>query len=664
MKRGLLSPTPMKKVEILALDQHRHKLTWVLGELGVMHLTTAPYTPGAAGLQERDHSSDLALCREIIAAIDLLAEQVGLDLSGHTEQPPYVPLKRIRALVSQIEEQAQQHLDQRDIIEARIAELKQMLGEVEPIRRLGVPLRRLKELSFVHFASGQISERELPHLQNEVSSSALIIPLQEAPGKSGSFTVAAVSSRKGRFALDSALEKHNFAPEELSDQLEGIPAEVCTRLTEELDGQSMELRKVNLLLAGIAERHGADLISWRTRAESEIEVIHAQNHFSRTRNTFLINGWVPEERIGELQRATLDETEGVAVIDVSDPDEAIDEVPTQIKHAPWLQPFAMLVKAYGFPGYREVEPTLMVAVSFLVMFGIMFGDVGHGLILLIIGLVVRRKATEAATRDFAAIIAYAGGASMIFGTVYASVFGIASIEEKYALIRPMAPGSMMPFLGATVAFGALLICVGLLMNIVNRLRSDDYYNGVLGRTGIIGAIFYTGVLGLGIRAYIQGADYDFKPWHAILFVALPLVIIFLREPIYALITRKSKLFHEGVFGGIMEAGVEVMETISSFVSNTASFARVGAFALGHAGLCMAIFEMVEIVRKMPGGPFIAALVLIFGNALIIVLEGMVVGIQVVRLEYYEFFTKFFTGSGRAYQPFHLSKSARPNEAAD
>ena len=654
MKHRLLSPVPMKRVEILALDRHLRKLTWALGELGVLHLTAAPYTPATAELQERDRTEELALCREIISEIGLLCDQIGTDSSAPGAPSAYVPLQHIRQKVDEIRQEAQKHLDERDRLESHLAELKQMVGEIEPIRRLGVPLQSLKGLSFVHFASGQISERELPSLESEIASSALIIPMDDSANNRGNRTVIAVSSRKGRFALDSALEKHRFAPEEITGRYEGIPAEVADKLTGELDAQSLELGKVNLIISGLGERHQQDLLSWRARAGNEIDVIHAQNKFSRTHNTALINGWVPEERIADLQRTVLDETDGMAVIEVTDPDKDADDVPTEIRHSAWLQPFTLLVKAYGFPGYREIEPTLMVAISFMVMFGVMFGDVGHGLILLIVGLVLRSRMTEDALKDFAGIIAYSGVASMAFGMVYASVFGIPAIEERFALIHPMDPHHMLPFIAGTVGIGVVLICVGLLINIINRLRKGDYYNGVLGRTGIVGAIFYTGALGLGIRAVVVGEGHGVQTWHVVMLVLVPLLIIFLREPIWALLTRKNKLFHEGAFGGLMEAGVEVMETVSSFISNTASFARVGAFALSHAGLCVAIFELVKIVQDAPGGSILTVLVLIFGNALVICLEAMVVGIQVMRLEYYEFFTKFFTGEGKAYQPFHIS----------
>jgi V/A-type H+-transporting ATPase subunit I len=649
MKRGLFSPTPMKKVEILALDQHIERLTWSLGGLGVIHLTAAPYTTDTAALQKRDRGEELALCREIATTADRLCSELGVDCAGAAEPARYLPLKEIREKLAAIDAQAKGLLDHRERLEQRVAELKQMLDEVEPFRRVGVPLRQLKQLSFVHFASGQIAERELPGLQNETGSTALVIPLEDGPDARGRRTLVAVASRKGRFALESALEKYHFAPKDLTERYEDVPAEVVQRLRAELDSQTLELGKTNLRLGGLGQRHANDLVGWLDRANNETLVIHAQNHFSRTHNTYLINGWVPEDKIGELQRAVLKGTDSKVAIEVRDPDaDGLDEVPTQIRHSPWLQPFALLVSAYGFPGYREIEPTALVAASFLLMFGVMFGDIGQGAVLCAVGLLVARKVKSQGTKDFAWIIAYGGVASMVFGAVYGSLFGIES--ETLYLIRPMR--GTLPFIAATVGLGAVLICLGLLINIINRLRSGDYYNGVLGRTGIVGAIFYTGALGLGVGAFVRGAQFV-QTWNVVLLIVVPLAIIFLREPLYALITRRNKLFHEGIFGGLMEAGVEVMETISSYISNTASFARVGAFALSHAGLCGAIFEMVRIVQDLPAGSLLGLAVRVAGNALIVTLEAMVVGIQVIRLEYYEFFTKFFTGKGKAYRPFQI-----------
>jgi V/A-type H+-transporting ATPase subunit I len=119
--------------------------------------------------------------------------------------------------------------------------------------------------------------------------------------------------------------------------------------------------------------------------------------------------------------------------------------------------------------------------------------------------------------------------------------------------------------------------------------------------------------------------------------------------------HKRKLLHSDPFSFVLEACIETLETLTAFLGSTVSFARVGAFALSHAALCLAIFSVADILRALPVGGLWAAIVLVLGNLLVIVMEGMVAMIQGVRLEYYELFSKYFAGDGVAYHPFELQK---------
>jgi V/A-type H+-transporting ATPase subunit I len=171
--------------------------------------------------------------------------------------------------------------------------------------------------------------------------------------------------------------------------------------------------------------------------------------------------------------------------------------------------------------------------------------------------------------------------------------------------------------------------------------------------GLVGFIFYWGVLGLGIKAVVLNAGAP-TALEVFLLVLLPLLLLFFREPLHYLMTRKRGGHRPSVLSGVIEGFVDVLETVSSYIANTVSFVRVGAFALAHTALCVAVFSTERVVRTLPGGPLWSVLVVVGGNLLVIGLEGMVVSIQSMRLEYYEFFSKFFKGEGKAYQPFKLS----------
>jgi V/A-type H+-transporting ATPase subunit I len=287
----------------------------------------------------------------------------------------------------------------------------------------------------------------------------------------------------------------------------------------------------------------------------------------------------------------------------------------------------------------------------------MFGDVGQGALLLVTGLLMSRRAGPGKLRDFGALLAMCGAVAILSGWVYGSVFGIERAIQPplggWFEIDVKRTESIKPLLVATVGLGVLMMTLGVALNIVNRVRSRDYFALVIDKFGIVGFIFYWGVLGLGVRTLVWETGPP-TTWEILALVVLPLLVLFFREPLHYLMTRRDRTQKAHLLSGLMEGFVDILETVSSYAANTVSFVRVGAFALAHAAVCVAIFAIERMVRDAPGGPLWSLLVVVLGNALVIGLEGLVVSIQAMRLEYYEFFSKFFSGQGKAYQPFKLS----------
>jgi V/A-type H+-transporting ATPase subunit I len=308
-----------------------------------------------------------------------------------------------------------------------------------------------------------------------------------------------------------------------------------------------------------------------------------------------------------------------------------------------------------------------MAISFLAMFGVMFGDVGQGAVLLATGLLIRSRMTKPVYKDFAMLITLCGLSAMIFGFVYGSFFG------KLGLIpalwgEPM--DKVFELLQVSLVVGVAVISVGVVLNILNKLRAGEWAAAIFDRFGIVGIAFYWGALGLWVRYMFSGRV---DPTLAAVLILGPLVLLLLKEPVQFVLTRgrlkegerTSDMEHAGVaaehtggVGGflvaVVEGLVEVLEALLMYTANTASFMRVGAYAVSHAGLCLVIFALMDAVSKSTGGILWSALLLVIGNGIVIVLEGLVVGVQTLRLEYYEFFGKFFVGEGQAYKPFDLS----------
>jgi V/A-type H+-transporting ATPase subunit I len=205
------------------------------------------------------------------------------------------------------------------------------------------------------------------------------------------------------------------------------------------------------------------------------------------------------------------------------------------------------------------------------------------------------------------------------------------------------------FFGVTIGIGAVVNSLGLLINIVNTVRRRQWDQVFLSKTGIAGMFFFWYALFVAVRVVLGGRPgaVDFA------LIALPLLAIFFREPLLHLIKGHRPILKEGLFGFVMEGIAEVLESAIYYISNSVSFLRVAAFALAHTVLSTIVVLLAGMVGSGSIGFVFAALVYFLGNAIIIVLEGLIVTIQVVRLQYYEFFSKFFTETGEQFSPFIL-----------
>jgi V/A-type H+-transporting ATPase subunit I len=310
----------------------------------------------------------------------------------------------------------------------------------------------------------------------------------------------------------------------------------------------------------------------------------------------------------------------------------------------FFKPFEMLTKAYGIPAYATIDPTPILGLSFLFMFGMMFGDVGHGLILSLAGGFMIWKSAKRSLQQSGLLLLYAGIASVIFGFLFGSVFGLDNLLPTLWL-RPI--DSINRLFRVAIFFGIGMITLSIVINMINFFKKGDFLHIIFDKAGLLAIIVYW--CGILVVSRMVTPDVERLPFIIPLILISGIFLLFIREPLLYLLQGKRKLFPEGIFSGIMGGAIELLELVLGFLANTISFIRVAAFGLAHAGLFMAIFALSDAVQDTAGG-IISYFVLILGNVIIILLEGLIVSIQAVRLEFYEFFGRFFRQSDVSYKP--------------
>ncbi|MGM9974923.1 MAG: V-type ATP synthase subunit I [Clostridiaceae bacterium] len=363
---------------------------------------------------------------------------------------------------------------------------------------------------------------------------------------------------------------------------------------------------------------------------------------------FYISGWVPESEIKKITRNIEKIDEQIIIIDKSA--ETLEnsnlKAPTRLKNNFFVKPFESMVRMYGMPSYGEIDPTAFLSISYLLLFGAMFGDLGQGLIFALAGLFISKKMKRV---NLGGVFTRLGISSMIFGTLYGSVFGFETVIPAL-LIRPME--DIMDVLIGAVVFGCVLLIVGYILGLINAYRRRDIEHGLFGKDGLAGLLFFLTVLGLILSIFL---DINILPTGVfIALLVILLLMIFLKEPLTNLVSNNRPLFHDSPGSYFVEAIFEIIETLLSMFSNTLSFIRVGAFAINHVGLFLAFEALAHMMNGAVGSIFMY----ILGNIMIIGLEGLIVFIQGLRLEYYELFSKYYSGSGVPFTPVSIKYHER------
>lgn len=354
---------------------------------------------------------------------------------------------------------------------------------------------------------------------------------------------------------------------------------------------------------------------------------------------YLLSGFVKEDEVDHYKAIFKDLP---STIEVKDPSEVPDlECPTLLKNNWFAKPFEMFLGMYGVPKYTDFDPTGFMAFTYCLLFGIMFGDLGQGLVLFILGLVFEKKG------QIFGIINRCGITSMIFGFLFGSVFGyeellnpihqsLFGVREK--LFDVMAQSSTMLLLIGAVAIGAVLILTTQCMNIVNRFKHHQLGDAIFSQNGIAGLVFYGGIVFAIVATMLLGWNV-LNPVYLGIFIVLPVISFVMKEPLSNAVEHKTVKPEEGWGGYIAQSIFELIDVLLTFVTNSMSYLRVGGFVLSHAGMMLVVMTLVEMTGKA------GVAVLIFGNIFVMVLEGLIVGIQTLRLEYYEMFSRYYDAGG-------------------
>lgn len=477
---------------------------------------------------------------------------------------------------------------------------------------------------------------------------------------------SAISAILGTFGwTDQPLPQEPLS-EEPSPEEQKLPDRELARKEEELRSRNEELEGS---VKTLVQEQKAELLNlWKGFRIRELSGT-IRSFYGKTEKTVLFSGWVPAHREKEVDERLRRVSGGRCHLEWRSPagtmaEEMPKQVPVIMNNPTWLRPFEKLVTNYAIPAYGTIDPTIFVAIFYCAMFGLMFGDVGHGFVVLLVGILGKLRRGRKEEHFLFPLFRWCGASAMVAGLLFGSWFGYPLTDPLWFDYHGIVNGhqgtgavqAISDILLITIYFGIMVIALGLILNWFNRIAKRDWIGLILDKGGLLGGWMY----GAGTWTAFHFVRHSYRELPdtnlLALILGLPALMMAIKPVLEWRHHHKGESFGAmTVVNLLMEWIVELLEIFSGYLSNTLSFMRVAGLGIAHVSLMVAFFQIADMAAGPGGYSIWSVIILIFGNILVIGLEGLSAGIQSLRLNYYEFFSRYFDGSGRAYAPVSLKK---------
>lgn len=592
--------------------------------------------------------------KEDLSAVNGLYEELE---NPETLTPRSMSTEEALKVIRKIQSGAEELTNTRKVLEAEHDTLRQSLRIIRPFRTLDFKISDIIKFQYIHCRFGRIEKIYFRKFEKFIYDSldTIFIKCEETERYVyGIYFIPAQEAQKVHAVYASMHFEQLFIP----NKYQGTAVEAFTRLDTRHKEVHAELDANKEAWIKYFHDNASDIVSAKAALEQYSSKFDVRRLAACTKNDtdeifYILCGWMSEKDAASFQNDIKNDSNVFCILGEELPD-ASKQPPTKLKNFKLFKPFEMYVKMYGLPAYNELDPTWFVAITYSFIFGAMFGDVGQGLCLFLGGLFLYKKKKM----DLAGIISCAGVFSVFFGFMYGSFFGFEEVLEPIWL-KPMTAMTTLPLVGrlnvvfvVAIAFGMGIILLCMIFNIINSIRTKDVEKTWFDSNAVAGLVFYGAVVAT-IVLFMTGRK---LPGTAVLIImfGIPLILMFLKEPLTNLVKKNPEILPADNKGPMffVQSFFELFEVMLSYLSNTLSFLRVGAFAVSHA----AMMEVVLMLAGAANGGTPNWIVIILGNIFVSAMEGLIVGIQVLRLEYYELFSRFYHGNGREFRPF-LAKTA-------
>ena len=591
--------------------------------------------------------------KEALSTIDSFYEQLE---DPSQISPELMDIEKAIKTVRAVQDGFRRLEEEKSRLQSEHAEILDPLKIIRPFKNLNFDVSEILNFKYIHYRFGRIEKQYLQKFEKYIYDNLDTLFIKCGEDEMyvyGVYFVPEHQAHKVHAVYSSMHFERIFIPNEYH----GTAAEAF----EKLDTRHREIHKALDANKEASRKFLQDNSTNIVSAKAALDACSSSFDIRKlaactpgdTNTFYILCGWMTEKDALAFQK-DIQNDEKIFCLMEDQKAPATQKPPTKLRNPKLFKPFEMYVKMYGLPAYNEMDPTWFVAITYSFIFGAMFGDVGQGLVLFLGGLFLYKTKKM----DLAGIISCAGVFSVFFGFMYGSFFGFEDVL-KAIWLKPMNQMMDVPLVGRlnavfviAIGFGMFIILICMVFNIINSIRRGDTEKTWFDSNAVAGLVFYGSIV-LTIGLFISGKKLPAAAILVIMF-GVPLLLMFLKEPLTNLVEKKSEILPEqkGMF--FVQSFFELFEVLLSYLSNTLSFLRIGAFAVSHA----AMMEVVLMLAGATNGGSPNWVVVVLGNIFVCAMEGLIVGIQVLRLEYYEIFSRFYAGNGREFKPF--MKAAHKN----
>lgn len=643
----------MRKIQILAHKSVKDEIVSALREGGVLHITEPSI--------EFDRGSDEDARRE--SERDLQARLGKLE---HLKDflKPYIPKekKSLDAMFNPRVAIADRELS--DIMESfelddwyeRVVELEgamrtaeaeigrkeSLAAELEHWAAVDSPIEDVADTRLTSVALLTVESSDADALTAELAEAVGASDVHEVSRSGSSAYLAVIFLKSDEPLVAPILKRHNARWANLAGA-SGSPRGAAEALLAEADGLRTKIEELKEQAAELAREHRTVLIVLDEGAEALAKKV-AEERFGTTRETFLVEGWI-RGREEEDVKARLTEVSSDVEISSRDPEKG-EDVPIDLRNSSAVNPFEFVTTLYGRPAYSERDPTPLLAPFFIVFFGLCVSDGGYGLTLAAVSFFLMTKMQPGGGRQLMKLLMMGGISTAVVGAVTGGWFGIEqSIMpgwlQSAIIMNPLA--EPMKMLNVVFILGIVQVMTGLIIRAVADVRDGRWVDALLDQ--LLWVFFLALLVPLGYSFILGGSvPPDVMAICGKGAMAAGALVVLTGA-------RKNKNPVMKVLGGVLK-----LYDIVGYFGDVLSYARLLALGLATGAIAMAINGVAEMASGIPiVGPVAVVLILIGGHLFNLAVNCLGGFVHSARLQYLEFFSKFFTGGGRAFEPFRVEK---------